>query len=415
MRLVDIFKLSIQGLTVHKSRSALTILGIVIGITSIMTVMSAGDSAQQLIVGQFERFGPANVFVLPGRRASSAADSASSLLVDSLKVDDYEDLKNKALVPSAANVVPYAFGSELVSGGASETHSGPIIGSTPYSQKNWDLTVAEGRYFDDSDVQDRRRIAVIGDEMKVQLFGADNPVGKNIRIKDQSFQIIGVLERQGSGMFVDFNSAIIGPYTAIQQQVLGIRHFQRIAVEAVSIEDVPGMVRDVESLLRTNHNIDDPRDDDFYIETQQSIADQVNAVTGILTALLGIVAAISLLVGGVGIMNIMYVSVTERTKEIGLSKALGASNKTVLAQFLFEALFLTFTAGIIGVIGGLVLTALLAFAATQFAGLDFPLIFSVSGALMGVGVSVGIGLVFGIFPARKASRKSPIEALHNEV
>jgi putative ABC transport system permease protein len=413
MLLKDTAKLALHGLTTHKSRTILTILGIVIGITSIMTVVSAGESAQQLIVGQFERFGPTNVFVLPGKRASGAADSASSILSESLKIGDYEDLKRASLVPDAVEVVPYAFGNVTVSGGASETYSGSIIGSTAYSQKNWDLTVAEGRYFDDVDVQDRRRVLVIGDELKKQLFGADTAVGKKVKIKNQSFDVVGVLERQGQGMFVDFNSAMLGPYTAIQQQVLGIRHFQRITVQASSLDAVPAMVRDVESVIRANHDIENPEDDDFYVETQQSIADQVNTVTGILTALLGIVAAVSLLVGGVGVMNIMYVSVTERTREIGLSKALGASNKTVLTQFLLEALFLTLSAGIIGVIGGVGLTAALSFGAKQFAGLDFPLIFSVSGAVLGVGVSVFIGLVFGIFPARRASLKSPIEALHN--
>ncbi|HOX21535.1 MAG TPA: ABC transporter permease [Candidatus Paceibacterota bacterium] len=413
MRISDSFRTAVAGITVHKNRSFLTILGIVIGITAIMAVMSIGQSAQELIVGQIQRFGPANVFVVPGRQPNGPNSAAGTILNDSLKEKDFKDLQKKENVPEAKAVVPYVFGYAAASFG-SEIYDVMVIGSSEYVQKNFDLKVAEGRFFDVFETDQKARVAVIGNKVKEELFGSANPIGEKIKFKDQKFQIIGVLAAEGQGSFIDFNKAVIAPYTAVQQNVLGIKYFNRIIVEAESVEALPGVVRDIKTLLRNNHNIDDPEKDDFFIQTQESIADSVKTVTNILTVLLTAVAAISLIVGGVGIMNIMLVSVTERTREIGLRKALGATNGNILTQFLFEAVFLTAIGGVFGVIGGTLLTYLLAYVANKFAGLNFSYIFSVSGAIWGIAVSFVIGLVFGIFPARKAAKKSPIESLRFE-
>jgi len=413
MRISDSLRAAFAGISVHKNRSFLTILGIVIGITSIMAVMSIGQSAQQLIIGQIQRFGPANIFVLPGRQPSGPTDAAGTVLNDSLKEKDFKDLQKKSNVPGAKVVVPYVFGYEVASF-ESEMYDVMIIGSSEYIEKNFDLKVAEGRFFDVFDVDQKARVAVIGSKAKEELFGNANPIGEKIKFKDQKFQIIGVLSSEGQGSFIDFNKAVIAPYTSVQQNVLGIKYFNRIIIEAESIEAVPGVIRDVKTLLRNNHNIDNPEKDDFFIQTQESIADIVKTVTNILTVLLASVAAISLVVGGVGIMNIMLVSVTERTREIGLRKALGATNKNILTQFLFEAVFLTVAGGIVGVIGGTFLTYILAYVANQFAGLNFPYVFSITGAIWGIAVSFAIGIIFGLFPARKAAKKSPIESLRYE-
>ncbi|MDP2856067.1 MAG: ABC transporter permease [bacterium] len=413
MRISDSLRTAFAGISVHKNRSLLTILGIVIGITSIMAVMSIGQSAQQLIIGQIQRFGPTNIFVLPGRQPSSPAEGAGTVLNDSLKEKDFQDLQKKANVPGAKVVVPYVFGYAVASF-ESETYDVMVIGSSEYIEKNFDLKVAEGRFFDVFDVEQKARVAVIGSKVKEELFGNTNPIGEKIKFKDQKFQIIGVLSAEGQGSFIDFNKAIIAPYTSVQQNVLGIKYFNRIIIEAESIEAMPGVIRDVKTLLRNNHNIDNPEKDDFFLQTQEGLADSVKTVTNILTVLLASVAAISLIVGGVGIMNIMLVSVTERTREIGLRKALGATNKNILTQFLFEAVFLTVTGGIVGVIGGTFLTYILVYAANKFAGLNFPYVFSITGAIWGIAVSFVIGLVFGIFPARKAAKKSPIESLRFE-
>ncbi len=410
MRFYDTILMSFQGLAVHKNRSLLTILGIVIGIMSVVAVMSIGQSAEGLIVGQIERFGPTNIFVIPGREPKGPNDAAGTLLNDSLKIKDFEDLEKKENVPQAVRVTPVVFGFVQTSYG-SETYDGMLIGSTEYLRKNWDLTVAEGRYYDDIDVEARDRVVVLGSKVKEELFGNGNALGEKVKINDQKFTVIGVLAKEGQASFVDFNKALVAPYTSVQQNVLGIRYFNRLIVEAESIEAVPGVIKDVKTLLRNNHNIDSPDKDDFFIETQEGIANSVKTVTGILTVLLASVAAISLVVGGVGIMNIMLVSVTERTKEIGLRKALGATNGNVRTQFLFEALLLTFIGGVLGILLGALLTLGASYAALKFADLTLPFVFSVQGMFLALGVSFTIGIGFGLFPAIKASRKNPVESL----
>ena len=413
IRISDSWKTAIAGISVHKNRSLLTILGIVIGITSIMAVMSIGQSAQQLIVGQIQRFGPANIFILPGRQPTGPTEAAGTVLNDSLKEKDFNDLQKKSNVPGAKNVIPYVFGYAAASFG-SDIYDVMVIGSSEYIEKNFDLQMAAGRFFDVFDVEQKARVIVIGSKVKEELFGNNDPIGQKIKFKDQKFQVIGLLSAEGQGSFVDFNQAIIAPYTSIQQNVLGIKYFNRIVIEAESIEAVPGVIRDVKTLLRNNHNIDNPEKDDFYIMTQEDLANTVKTVTNILTVLLASVAAISLVVGGVGIMNIMLVSVTERTREIGLRKALGATNKNILTQFLFESSFLTSLGGILGIIGGITITSLITIVASYFLKMHFPFFFSWGGLILGIVVSCGAGILFGIVPARKAAKKSPIEALRYE-
>lgn len=410
MRTRDLFKMAVSGVFVHKSRSILTMLGIVIGITSVMVVISIGESAQGLVLQEIQQFGPANVFVLPGKEPKGFTEGFGTLLNDSLKQKDIEDLEK---IPDVIRVVPYAFGTALVSF-ESESERRTIIGSSHYSQSNFNLEVASGRYFDAFDVDQKARVAVIGYDIKEDLFGQTDPVGKKLRVKNTTFQIIGVLTSKGQGSFVDYNDSIFAPYPVVQRDVLGTKHFQRVAVEVNGVENVSNVVLDIERVLRDNHNIDDPDKDDFFVQTQEEIAQSVDMITGILTVLLGCVAAISLVVGGVGIMNIMLVSVTERTREIGLRKALGATSKNILYQFLAEAIMLTGGGGIVGVALGIGLTFLSISLAQSFLSVSFPAIISIKGIALGLGVSAFIGIVFGVFPARQAAKKAPIEALRNE-
>jgi len=411
MRFFDLFSMAFSGIFVHKNRSILTVLGIVIGITSVTAVMSIGQSAENLVVGEIQRFGPSNVFVLPGRQPNGPTDVAGTLLNDSLKLKDFEDMQKKENIPEAQHVIPYVFGFVSSSFG-SETYDAMMIGSTDYAQKNFDLSVQDGRFFDEVDVEQKDRAVVLGSKIKDELFGNAQAIGEKIKVKDQKFTVIGVLAPEGQGSFVDFNKAIIGPYTSVQQNILGAKYFNRIIVDAVSVDAVPGVIRDIKTLLRNNHNIDDPEKDDFFIQTQEDLADRIKTVTSILTVLLASVAAISLIVGGVGIMNIMLASVTERTKEIGLRKSLGATNNNILFQFLLEALFLTLTGGFFGIVFGALLTWGLTEVAQKFAGIILEFSLSTTGIILALFVSISIGIGFGLFPALKASRKNPVESLY---
>ncbi len=412
MNLKDTLRTAVAGLSTHKSRTALTILGIVIGITSIMLVMSIGQSAQNLILGEIQSFGPNNLFVLPGRVSSNPSSFSGTLLSDSLKPKDLQDLENKNNVPDATSIIPLTFGPVVVSYG-SQTYNTIILGSTGGSENIFSLDMAQGTFYSDSDVLSHSPVVILGGKIATELFGASNPIGQKIRVKNENLRVIGVLQKKGQS-FVDFDTALLSPYTTVQQYILGTRYFQRLIIQASSPSVIPGVISDVTRVLRNNHNITDPSKDDFTVETQQDIINTIGTVITILTILLSSVAAISLVVGGVGIMNIMLVSVTERTREIGLRKALGANNGDILNQFLFESVILTLSGGIIGIILGTGAGWMASFLATRFAGVNCPFVFSLQGAILGVFVSMAIGLGFGIFPARQASQKSPIEALRYE-
>jgi putative ABC transport system permease protein len=413
MKFKDTLSMSVTGLSTHKSRAALTILGIVIGIASITLVMSIGEGTQNLIVGEIQSLGTSNIYVLPGTPAG--ARTGGALLADSLTNKDLEDLQKKSNVPDATAVVPAVFGP-LTASYESETYSGMVFGTTEEFFTTNDIKMEEGQgdRFTDEDVSSRNPVAVIGKRIAEKLFGASDPIGQKIKVKDQKLRVIGVLPSMGQRTFTNLDEVVLVPYTVAQQSILGIRYIQRITVQVDSVNNIPGAKKDVERLMRDNHNITDPSKDDFYVQTQEDLVGTISTITNILTILLTSVAAISLVVGGIGIMNIMLVSVTERTREIGLRKALGATNRNILIQFLTEAVILTISGGVIGILLGTLLSMGAAWAITQFASLNFAFIFPVTGALMGIIVSTIIGFVFGVFPARQASRKSPMEALRYE-
>ncbi len=403
-------KTAVNGLKTHKSRSALTILGIVIGITSIILVVSLGQGAQNLILGQIKGLGATTIIVLPGK-ISFGPSTAAETMNDSLKEKDLNLIKSKANVPYAKYVMPMVVGAgQSVYG--SNVYQVAVFGAGGLVPDIFNITPDKGYFFTDDDVTSRSAVVVIGYKVKQRLFENDEAVGQKIRIKNTTFKVIGVLPEKGSSS--NFDDAVFMPYTTTQQDITGTKYYSRIVVEADSDADLQSTVQDITNTLRDSHNITDPLKDDFTVTTSADIAKTLGTITSALTAFLAAVAAISLIVGGVGIMNIMLVSVTERTKEIGLRKALGATNGDIQTQFLLEAVILTALGGVIGIILGSILAFLISLLISKFAGLDWQYSFPVSAAILGLVVSSLVGLIFGIYPARQAAKKSPMEALRYE-
>lgn len=415
MKITYSIRTATRGLLAHKSRTALTILGIVIGITAIILIASIGKAAQNLILGQLQTLGTNVIVVVPGKEPKGPTDPAitASMLSDSIKTRELKAIQNKSNVPKLSKVMPVVFGTESVSYGG-ETFRPMILGASELITDIFNLTPESGTFFTDEDITSKSRVAVIGVDVKKELFGQSNAIGEKIRIKNQNLKIIGVLPPKGQVLFFNFDKTIIMPYSSAQQYVFGIKHFNRLIIQAETEHDVPQTVRDVEDTLRALHNITDPEEDDFFVATQEGLSEMLATVTGTLTLFLVSVAAIALIVGGIGIMNIMLVSATERRKEIGLRKALGATKKHILIQFLIESITLTGIGGIIGIAFGTLLAFASSIALTFFMGIPWSFSFPLGAAAIGFLVSVLVGLIFGIYPARKASLKSPIEAMMYE-
>lgn len=407
-------KIALTSLTVNKSRAFLTILGIVIGITAIMLIMSIGDGAEELILGQIQGMGADMVVIRPGQEPKGPSDIGSTLFADSLKNSDIALLKRKENVPHLLSIAP----AVIVPGSVSyknETYRPTTFGwSAEFMQEIFNIYPAEGALFTQSDIDAKASVAVIGDKVKKELFGLSSPIGESIRIKNKNFRVVGVLESKGQVSFFNMDDMVVLPYTSAQTYLMGTDYYHEVMVLVDGSEFVDETIKDIERTLRDAHDITDPSKDDFFVVSQAAALDQISTILNALTIFLTSVVAISLVVGGVGVMNIMLVSVTERTREIGLRKALGATEKDIRNQFLFEAVILTGMGGIIGIILGAVLSFAASILLTEFAALDWKFTFPISAALLGIGVSAGVGLLFGIYPASQAAKKNPIEALRYE-
>ncbi len=412
MTIKNTFKTSLIGLSTHKSRSVLTILGIVIGITAIMLVMALSQGATDLILAQIQGLGSQTIIVRAGAEPKGPSDFAS-IFTTSLKDREVNALRNPALVRGVVTVVPNVIGSgtALYQG---ETKNSNLLGTTPEILQILEIQPRYGAFFTQDDVTSRNSVAVLGAEVKEELFGDSDAVGETIKFYDRNFKIIGVFDNVGQIGGLDIDTNVIVPSTTASQYLLGANHYTFIMIRVQSEAMVEQAANDIRLTLRELHGITDPDKDDFLVATQADLAERVGTITGVLSALLMSVAAISLIVGGIGIMNIMLVSVTERTREIGLRKAVGATTGDILKQFLFESVILTSAGGLIGITLGAILSLAMSFALTIFLGIDWGFSFPIVGALLGFGVSALVGLVFGIYPARQASKKSPIESLRYE-
>src|SRR3989344_4798911 len=412
MTLKNNFKIAIDGLKAHKMRSILTILGIVIGITAIILIMSLGAGAQNLILSQIQGLGSKTIAIALGREPKGPTDVAQ-ILSDSLKEKDLLELSKKTNVPALKNIMPIVFGGETAAF-ENETYRMTIFGASELIADIFDLLPEKGFFFSEEDIKNNSSVAVIGAKIKEELFGSSEAIGEKIKIKNRNFTVIGILPSKGQVSFFNFDEIAIVPYTTAQKYIFGIKYFHRFMIEAETESDIEQTVSDIKTTLRNSHNITDPEKDDFFVETQADLVSRISTIPDILTLFLVAVAAISLIVGGIGIMNIMLVSVTERTNEIGLRKALGATKRNILSQFIFEAIILTVSGGIIGILLGVLFSLIASFILSRFVGLDWQFSFPIAGTIIGFAVSAFIGLVFGFYPARKASMKNPIEALRYE-
>lgn len=398
------FLMAWASLVANKLRSLLTMLGIIIGVAAVIALVSIGNGVKQDIENSISSLGSNLLVVLPGApRTPGARPSQGSM--KSLKISDYEAIAKLEGVKAAS---PMTNGSYVVIyQNKNWTTSVAGVNSNFQDVNNWTMT--SGRFFSDKNVQNRERVAVVGQTVVKNLFADEDPVGKEIRVKNIPFRVIGVLKSKGNGtMGNDQDDTVLIPYTTSMERVEGIDHLRMVYVVAKDDEGIDRLQADIENLLRVRHNIKDTNLDDFNIQNMKSIMETVAQTTGTFTLFLGAVAAISLVVGGIGIMNIMLVSVTERTREIGVRKALGATYSVIVTQFLIEAVVISLMGGFIGIAFGIGASKVIGMVSGMSTVVSVPTI------IMSFAFSMAIGLIFGIYPARKAAKLNPIDALHYE-
>ncbi|MCX6746239.1 MAG: ABC transporter permease [Candidatus Parcubacteria bacterium] len=413
MQFTSLFKISLTALRAKKSRTFLTMLGIIIGIASVIIIMSVGAGAQSLIVNQIKSVGSNLISIFPGKSEEKGPPpSVMGIVNTSLKDEDIFVLQNPNNVPHVVAVTGYNRGTSTILW-RDEEMDGTFEGVNSFYPAVEDAPVESGRFFTEEENMSLSRVAVIGSEVKNTLFGDADPLGQNIKIKKVVFTIIGVMPVRGTKGFQNQDNLVYIPQKTAQKLLLGINYNSLVRVKIDNENNVSQSVNDITLTLREQHNITDPANDDFTIRSQQDALNVLLSVTDALKFFLAAIAAISLIVGGVGIMNIMLVSVTERTREIGLRKAVGAKNNAILSQFLIESVIITLVGGLIGIIIGAVISILIALVA-RYLGYSWDLAISPFSIVLATSISILIGLTFGIYPAQRASKLNPIEALRYE-
>lgn len=407
MTFLELFDESRTTLTVNKLRTSLAVLGIVIGIGSVIALISLGQSSQKSVENQIQSLGANLLTVLPGSQSSGGVRTAAGSST-TLTLDDANAIKTPAAVTTVAQISPEYTGRSQVTASGKNTNT-QITGVTPIYAEVHKVTMSSGVFISQLDVDTLNKVAVIGPQAATDLFGDPTAaMGKTIRVSNQLLRVIGVTVSKGGTGFQNPDDAIYVPLSTAQKILFGSDHLSTIVVEAKSQEVMTQAQNEVGYVLLARHHFTDPTQADFSILSQNDILSTATSITGTFTTMLGGVAAISLLVGGIGIMNIMLVTVTERTREIGLRQALGAKKKIIIAQFLLEAVLLTLIGGLIGIALGVTAS----FGLAQLYSL--PFIVNPSSALLALGVSAAIGIVFGWYPAQQAAKLQPIEALRYE-
>jgi len=411
-------KLALKSMFANKLRTALTVLGIVIGAASVIIVYSAGEGIRSLLLKQIESFGtdvlqteikvPSNKPGMAGEQESGSA-IASGAQVTTLTIDDAEDLKKlsniKAGYAATLSQDRASYGGEVRK---------VFLMGVGAEYIDIDRTkIAEGRFFTEIEDKNLSSVVVLGAGIKQELFGDSDAIGKSITIHKSKYQVIGVMEEKGKIMTMDFDKYVYLPVRTLQKKIMGINHVFYMVHQLVDPDKAGETAEEARMILRENHDISDPIKDDFRVTTMEEMMEMLDTIIGALTILLLAIIIISLVVGGVGILNVMYVTVSERTAEIGLRKAVGANYRAIMRQFLTESVIITVFGGLIGVVAGILASFGLYLVANYF-GLEWAFSIPLRGVIVAVSFSLLFGIVFGIAPARRAARLDPVEAMRRE-
>ena len=413
IKISEIFKISLHSLRKNKFRTFLTMLGIIIGIASIIIIMSAGQGAKSLIVNQIESIGTNLVSIMPGASEEDGPPaSVMGIVITTLKNDDLKEIKKR--VSEVEAISGYVKGTTKINRNGLTFNTNFTGVSEDYVElENVTDKIKIGRFFTIREEESLSKLAVIGSTVKDNLFPSENPLGKTIKIKKNIFRIIGVIEPRGTEGFTDQDNQIFIPLKTAQKNILGTDYISAARAKINVNKDIDLAVKKIRQVLREQHNIELESEEDFTIRQQSSAIDSLSQIMQALSLFLAAIGGISLLVGGIGIMNIMLVSVNQRFQEIGLRKAIGAKNNDILLQFLIEAIVLTLLGAIIGIIIGVGISAIIAFIAT-YLGYEWSFVITTSSVLISCFISIIIGIIFGVNPAYKASKLNSIEALRYE-
>ena len=406
MNTTNLLKIALRALANNKLRGFLTMLGIIIGVASVITMLAIGQGSKRSIQAQISEMGSNMIMIQPGADMRGGVRQDASAM-ETLKLQDYEDIVNETRYVSATS--PSVNSSGQVIYGANNAPT-TVYGISPDYMEIRRYEVEDGDMFSDQDVQIAAKVCVIGKTVVDNLFpGGENPVGKVIRFQKLPFRVVGVLKSKGyNSMGMDQDDLILAPYTTIQKKILAITHLQGITCSALKEEYTDQAIDEISEILRRNHRLRETDDDDFTIRSMQELSTMLTSTTDIMTTLLAAVAGIYLLVGGIGIMNIMCVSVTERTREIGLRMSIGAKGMDILAQFLIESILISVTGGLIGVLFGVGAALVVNVVA------HFPIYIQPWSVLLSFVVCTVTGVFFGWYPAKKAAQLDPIEAIRYE-
>ncbi len=407
MSIINLFKIALRAIAANKLRSFLTMLGIIIGVASVITMLAIGQGSKRSIQAQISEMGSNMIMIRPGQDKGPGGARQDADEMQTLKLKDYELLKSDAKYLSAISPSVNASG-QFINGNNNTPSS--LYGISPDYLTIRQLKIEDGEMFTDEDVKSSAKVCVIGKTVADNLFtNGEDPIGQVIRFNTIPLRIVGVLKSKGYNSFgMDQDDLVLAPYTTVMKRVLAVTYLEGINCSAVTEDMTDLAIEDISSLLRTSHRLKDTDEDNFTIRSQQEMAEMMNTTSDLMTTLLLCVACISLIVGGIGIMNIMYVSVTERTKEIGLRMSVGARGVDILSQFLIEAILLSVTGGLIGILFGIGASV----AVNVFA--QWPIYIQPWSVILSFAVCTATGVFFGWYPAKKAAQLDPIEAIRYE-